>query len=148
MSAREARALIRAARTATLATVNVGGQPLATLVAVTDDGKGRPLFLLSGLAEHTRNLRAKPEASVLISGPVQGSLDVPRVTLQGRIVWLEGEEAEGARHRFTETHEESKVWVTLKDFAPARLEITQVRWVGGFARAQTLSAADLLDAQG
>src|SRR5256885_11010009 len=147
MSAREARALIRAARTATLATVNVGGQPLATLVAVTDDGRGRPLFLLSGLAEHTRNLRAKPEASVLISGPVHDSLDVPRVTLQGRIAWLEGEEAEEAKRRFTQTHEEAKVWVTLKDFAPARLEIAQVRWVGGFAKAQSLTPAQLAEAE-
>jgi putative heme iron utilization protein len=54
-----ARELMREARSATVATVDAQGNPLATLVAVTDDAEGRPLFLLSGLAEHTRNLRAR-----------------------------------------------------------------------------------------
>ncbi len=148
MSAADARALVRVARSATLATVGADGAPLATLVAVTDDGGGRPLFLLSGLAEHTRNLRARPEASVLISGEATPSMDRPRVTLSGRVTWLAGDEAAAAKARFTATHEEAKVWVTLADFAPARLEIAAVRFVGGFARAQTIAAADYLGASG
>lgn len=139
MSASEARKLVREARVATLATVSSDGSPLATLVAVTDDGTGVPLSLLSGLAEHTKNLRAQPRASVLISGDSSASLDRPRVTLSGAVVWLTGEEAEAAKQRFTQTHEEAKVWVTLKDFQPARLELTSIRFVGGFARAQTLA---------
>lgn len=124
---------------ATLATVSSDGNPLATLVAVTDDGTGSPLFLLSGLAEHTKNLRAQPKASVLISGDASASLDRPRVTLSGTVSWLTGEEAEAAKLRFTQTHEEAKVWVTLKDFQPARLELGSIRFVGGFARAQMLT---------
>lgn len=139
MSASEARKLVREARVALLATVSGDGSPLATLVAVTDDGTGAPLFLLSGLAEHTRNLRAKAKASVLISGEASASLDRPRVTLSGAVTWLTGEEAEAAKLRFTQTHEEAKVWVTLKDFQPARLELSSIRFVGGFARAQTLT---------
>jgi putative heme iron utilization protein len=137
----EARQLVAAARSATLATI--GEAPLATLVAVTDDGTGRPLFLFSSLAEHTKNLRARPDASVLIASPGD-SMDRPRVTLIGRMVWLEGAEAEAAKARFVSTHEEAKVWVTLKDFAPARLELTSVRFVGGFARAKTLTPDDYL----
>jgi putative heme iron utilization protein len=142
MSAKEARALLRNARTATLATAGPSGAPLATLVAVTDDGEGRPLFLLSGLAEHTRNLRANPLASVLISEGDSSSLNRPRVTLSGRLEWLSGEAAQTAKQRFTTTHEEAKVWVTLSDFQPARLELTEVRYVGGFARAQTVKPED------
>ena len=121
---------------ATLATVAADGSPLATLVAVTDDGSGRPLFLLSSLAEHTKNLKADARASVLISGVESSSLDRPRVTLSGTLKWLEGEEAAAAKARFVATHEEAKVWVTLTDFQPARLEVDSVRFVGGFARAQ------------
>lgn len=143
MSAAEARALVRAARVATLATVGADGAPLATLVAVTDDGMGQPLFLLSSLAEHTKNLRVRSEASVLISGSeASASLDRPRVTLSGTVTWLLGQEAEAAKQRFTTTHEEAKTWVTLKDFHPARLKPTNIRFVGGFARAQTLSPDD------
>jgi len=139
----EARELMRAARTATLATVDAAGAPLATLVAVTDDGEGRPLFLLSSLAEHTRNLRARAEASVLVAGE-GASMDRPRLTLSGRVRWLEGEEAQSAKARFVSTHEEARVWVTLTDFAPARLELSAVRFVQGFARAQTLSVETYL----
>ena len=137
--AAEARRLVREARVATLATVGADGAPLATLVAVTDDDGGAPLFLLSGLAEHTKNLRARAEASVLISGEASASLDRPRVTLSGTVRWLEGTDAEAAKQRFVQTHEEAKVWVTLKDFQPARLELASVRFVGGFARAQLVS---------
>ncbi|MBL8949823.1 MAG: pyridoxamine 5'-phosphate oxidase family protein [Myxococcaceae bacterium] len=147
MSAAEARALVKAARTATLATAGAEGAPLATLVAVTDDGGGRPLLLLSGLAEHTKNLRARADASVLIAGADGPTMNRPRVTLSGRIVWLAGDEAAAAKARFTQTHDEAKVWVTLADFAPARLEVTSVRFVGGFGRAQTLAAADYLAAE-
>src|SRR5690606_9521702 len=122
-AATEARAVVRAARVATLATLSPDGSPLATLVAVTDDGRGAPLFLLSSLAEHTKNLKAEPRASVLISGAESSSLDRPRVTLTGRLTWLEGDESEAAKARFVATHDEAKVWVTLKDFAAARLEL-------------------------
>jgi putative heme iron utilization protein len=143
-----ARELMRDARTATLATVDTQGNPLATLVAVTDDGEGRPLFLLSALAEHTRNLRARPDASVLVTRGDGATMDRPRVTLTGRVRWLEADEADAAKARFVATHEEAKVWVTLKDFAPARLEVTGVRFVEGFARAQSLKAEDYLSPSG
>jgi putative heme iron utilization protein len=138
------RELMRDARTATLATVDAQGNPLATLVAVTDDGEGRPLFLLSGLAEHTRNLRSRPDASVLVARGDGATMDRPRLTLSGRMRWLEGDEANAAKARFVATHEEAKVWVTLKDFVPARLELTGARFVEGFARAQSLSVEDYL----
>lgn len=143
MGTAEARALLRSARTATLATVDAAGAPLATLVAVTDDGEGRPLFLLSALAEHTKNLRARADASLLVAGE-GASMDRPRLTLSGRVRWLDGDEAEAAKQRFVSTHDEAKVWVTLKDFAPARLELSSVRFVAGFARAQSFSVADYL----
>jgi heme iron utilization protein len=80
---------------------------------------------------------------VLVAGE-GASMDRPRLTLTGRVRWLEGEEAEAAKARFVATHEEAKVWVTLRDFAPARLELSSVRFVAGFARAQTLSVDDYL----
>lgn len=135
-----ARALVAAARSASLATVSADGSPLATLVAITDDGSGLPLFLFSSLAEHTRNLRANPAAALLISAPGD-TMNRPRVTLLGRVRWLEGAEGEAAKARFVGTHEEAKVWVTLKDFAPATLELSSVKLVGGFANAQTLTPA-------
>ncbi|MEW5738769.1 MAG: pyridoxamine 5'-phosphate oxidase family protein [Myxococcota bacterium] len=145
-AARDARALVAAGRLASLATLDrESGAPFASLVAYVDDA-GRPLLLLSGLAEHSKNLRQRADASLLIVGDAATphSLDRPRVTLIGRVTWLDGAEATHARERFAAVHPEAKVWLTLPDFAPARLEVLQVRWVGGFARAVTVSAAEYL----
>lgn len=44
------------------------GIPFGSLVAIACDDSGGPLLLLSDLAEHTQNLRASPEASILVIG--------------------------------------------------------------------------------
>lgn len=144
-TAQAARALVRNATSASLGTLGEDGAPFVSLVAVVDDGAGRPLFLLSGLAEHTRNLRARPQASVLIA--VEGTtMDRARVTLSGELQWLEGADAARAREIFVAANAEATVWAALPDFSPARLEVRAVRFVGGFARAATLSATEYLAA--
>lgn len=51
------------------------GSPFGSLVALACDEHGCPLLLVSDLAEHTQNLRASPEASILVVGePVPLSL--------------------------------------------------------------------------
>lgn len=42
--------------------------PFGSLVSVACDDDGAPLLLLSALAEHTQNLHASPEASILVIG--------------------------------------------------------------------------------
>jgi heme iron utilization protein len=146
MSAAAVRALVREARSGSLGTLGDDGSPYVSLVALLDDGAGRPLFLLSGLAEHTRNARARPQASVLIA--VEGAtIDRARVTLTGMMTWLVGEEATSARAAFVAAIAQAQVWVSLPDFVPARLEVRAVRYVGGFARAATISAVDYLAAR-
>jgi heme iron utilization protein len=144
--AHAARALVREAMSASLGTLGSDGAPFVSLVAVVDAGDGRLLFLLSGLAEHTRNLRARPQASVLVTAKQRtASMDCPRVTLTGEVQWLEGEDAARAKAIFVAANPEAKVWAALPDFAPARLGVRTVRYVGGFARAATISAADYFD---
>ena len=86
--AERCRTLVRKARVATLCTIarEPAGYPYGSLVSVAIDDLGRPLFLLSSLAEHTGNLLARPETSVLIA-EAPGSHDQPlalgRVTILG-----------------------------------------------------------------
>src|SRR5579885_2609522 len=80
------RALARRARFGALATVarDPAGWPFATLVAVAFDGRGRPLLLLSRLAEHTKNLEACDRASLLVGEDGPGDpLAGGRMTLVG-----------------------------------------------------------------
>jgi Pyridoxamine 5'-phosphate oxidase len=88
-----ARNIVRQALKGALATLDragpehPGGHPYASLVTVATTPQGRPIFLLSGLALHTQNLKADPRASLMIDAtslagdPLAGG----RVTLIGRI---------------------------------------------------------------
>ena len=62
-----ARKLLRAARSATLAT-SLAGQPFASLVTPATAPDLALLLLLSSLSEHTRHLRAEPRCSLLVVG--------------------------------------------------------------------------------
>lgn len=139
-----ARALVAGARLGSLATRDEA-DVFATLVAIADDGSGRPLLVLSGLAEHTQRLRRFPQASILIvEERAGGSLDRARVTLSGQVRFLEAPERADAIARFVARHPEASQYVGLPDFTPARLEPTRVHWVGGFARAASLPLPDYL----
>ena len=59
----EARKLLRAARSGTLATAVDGGQPFASLVTPACAPDLSRLLLLSNLSEHTRHLCAEPRCS-------------------------------------------------------------------------------------
>lgn len=128
---------------ASLGTVDAAGAPFVSLVAIADDGAGRPLLLLSGLAEHTKNLARRPAASLLIAAPGE-TMDRARVTLVGQIEWLSGGEADAAKAAFVARLPEAKQWAALPDFRPARLAIEGGRCVGGFGRAASFAAADYL----
>ncbi|HEY8089401.1 MAG TPA: pyridoxamine 5'-phosphate oxidase family protein, partial [Polyangiaceae bacterium] len=86
--AERCRTLVSAARSATLSTLSrePAGYPYGSLVTVAFDAAGRPLLLLSTLAEHTQNLAARAEASILVTEPLgqhSQPLALGRVTLIG-----------------------------------------------------------------
>lgn len=109
------------------------GYPFASLALYALDEAGRPLFLLSGLAVHARNLAADPRASLMVAeGDGQASA---RVTVIGRAVRLAGAEAEAARSSYLSRHPAAKAWASFADFAPWRLEPEDAYVVAGFGSA-------------
>ena len=60
----QARHLIRSRDHAALATL-LDGRPYVSLVATACDSDASPLLLLSDLAQHTKNLLADPQVSLL-----------------------------------------------------------------------------------
>jgi putative heme iron utilization protein len=145
--AERCRTLVAEARSATLCTIarDPAGYPYGSLVTVAIDGAGRPLFLLSELAEHTGNLHARAEASALITEPL-GAHDQPlalgRVTLLGRCVKVEAGEVAGAREAFLASQPSASYYVDFKDFAFYRLEPEALRYVGGFGRMSWVTPDD------
>jgi putative heme iron utilization protein len=147
------------ARYGALATVarDPPGWPFATLVAVAFDGGGRPILLLSRLAEHTKNLEDCARASLLVTerlsalgslgsfeGEIAGAASDPlahgRMTLVGECAKVTVD-AEAPRARFLEAHPSAGGYASFADFAVWRMEVAHVRWVGGFGKMEWMSGA-------
>lgn len=129
------RALLEAGRSGALSTHSVEkpGFPFASLALYALDERGRPLFLLSGLAVHARNLTADARASLMVAeGDSQASA---RVTVIGRAVRLSGAQSDAARVSYLVRHPEAKAWASFGDFALWRLEPEDAYVVGGFGSA-------------
>jgi putative heme iron utilization protein len=136
--------LMRLARTGALATLEAaGGAPLTTLIGVASDFDGAPLFLMSTLSRHTRNLAADPRASLLLAGGHDRGdpLNHPRVTLSGLV---ERCPAPRAKVRYLQRNPKAGLYAGFADFALYRLRIEDVHFNGGFGRAASLAAAGIL----
>jgi len=144
-AARACRELASRVRHGALATASSSseapGFPFATLVAIAFDARGRPLMLLSRLAEHTKNLEACERASLLVTEPAADPLAAGRMTLVGTCARVPGEECEDARAAFLAAHPEAARYAGFSDFGYWRLEVASVRWVGGFGRMEWVDGA-------
>ncbi len=146
-AAAEAKRLLRISRTGALATIGrETGAPLTTLVGCASDFDGAPLFLLSTLAQHTRNVAADPRGSLLLAGsPDRGDpLNHARVTVGGAI---SPHSDPYARKRYLQRNPKAKLYSSFADFAIYRMSVDAVHFNGGFGRADPLTAADILAAQ-
>ncbi len=139
----DAKRLMRLARTGALATLDAGGSPLTTLVGVASDFDGAPLFLMSTLSRHTRNLAHDPRASLLLAGTHDRGdpLNHPRVTLNGP---AELDPASRAKSRYLKRNPKAALYAQFADFGMFRLRIESVHFNGGFGRAGALAPADVL----
>jgi len=141
----QARAIVRRARSASLATAISAkdGFPYASFVTVACDMDASPLMLFSTLADHTRNLIDDNRASLLFeetsrrANPQTG----PRVTLSGKIRKTRDEDV---ARRFLARHPEAEMYAGFTDFAFYRMTVERAHWVGGFARARWLPARRIM----
>jgi putative heme iron utilization protein len=141
----EARRLIRAARSATLATAQAG-QPFASLVTPATAPDLSPLMLLSSLSEHTRHLRADPRCALLITGAPTGPnpQTAPRVTVTGIAELVPADQVAALKARWLSVHPYAALYADFGDFALWRVRIGGALLVGGFARAVRLKASTLV----
>lgn len=144
---RGARALVRAADRATLATrLAEDGWPYASLAMVACGQDAAPLLLLSDLAEHSRNLAAEARASLLYDGTA--GLDSPltgaRATLLGRI---EKCDDAGLRARYLRRHPEAERYAGFADFSLYRMAVERAHLVAGFGEIHWLAAEAVVDGE-
>lgn len=148
---REVARLVAAQRWGALASLESdgAGAPLASMIAyATGPALAHLLFFVSGLAAHTGNLLADPRASLAVGEPDRGEGDpqtLPRVSLSGRAVPIERDDPGFAEAwgRYVARFPDAEPRLALADFVLFRFTFDDVRYVGGFARAARLSAAEL-----
>ncbi len=139
----DAKRLLRLSRTAALATLGADGAPLTTWVGCASDFDGAPLFLLSTLAQHTKNLALDARGSLLLTSPPDRGdpLNHPRLTIGGPIALHPDPYA---RKRYLQHNPKAKLYAPFADFAIYRMGIEAVHFNGGFGRADKLVPADIL----
>ena len=144
-----ARTMARKIGTGTLCTLssNPEGYPYGSFVTYSIHN-GDPIFLISALAEHTKNLNLSTRSSLLISEGGEGNpLALGRVTLIGDCLIMPEEERQSAKENFLEKHESASFYVDFKDFHFYKLRVDSVRYIGGFGRMSWIDGDDWSKAQ-
>jgi len=119
----------------------------STMPYALDDG-GRPLFLISQMAMHTKNLLGNPKASLFVTVPEAQSdpLGASRLTLIGNAEPVPEGEIPAARSAYLKRHENAKYYIDFADFSIWRLNPTDLYFVGGFGVMGWVEISDFMSA--
>lgn len=141
--AEEARTVAASTNIATLASLTIDGDPWASYITYGLLG-GSPVLCVSRMAEHGRNLQHDARASLAIVAPESATdpLSVSRVTLAGVVEQPETDELEAARAAHLAAVPAAKYYIDYSDFTVWILRVHRARWVGGYGRMDSASAAD------
>ncbi|GAB4437438.1 MAG: pyridoxamine 5'-phosphate oxidase family protein [Chloroflexi bacterium OHK40] len=150
------RALVESRRQAALGTLDAGAPFVSMVLYALERRQGllpTVLIHVSRLSPHTRHLLADQRASLLVALPDVGEGDpqaLPRVTLQCLAAPLPADapDYEAARAVYLERLPQQAYLFGFPDFLLVRLELQEARYVGGFARAFTLTARQLAEVFG
>ncbi|VAI86281.1 unnamed protein product [Triticum turgidum subsp. durum] len=132
------RNLMEQARFAHLCTVMSGmhhrraGYPFGSLVDFANDSMGHPIFSLSPLAIHTRNLLSDPRCTLVVQVPGWSGLSNARVTIFGDVYPLPAEQQEWAHKQYVAKHQQ---WASQQwgNFYYYRMQnISDIYFIGGF----------------
>jgi len=130
--ARQARELFRAARSGVLSSHSskLPGYPYGSALPHVTDHWGRPVVLISHLAEHTHNLEADPRVSFLVSDSGPDLQASSRATLVGNAHAVENPAEIPTRYlRFFPEHAR---YLEIGGFRFWAIEPVQVRLIEGF----------------
>ena len=138
----QARTLLRAARSATLATAK-DGQPFAGLVTPACAPDLSVLLLLSSLSEHTRHLDADGRCAVMVVGDAAEAnpQTAPRLTVMGEAL---PEPDPALKARWVARHPYAAFYAGFSDFRLFRVRPTGGHFIGGFASAHRFRAGELV----
>ncbi|MDP6329032.1 MAG: DUF2470 domain-containing protein [Candidatus Thalassarchaeaceae archaeon] len=131
----------------TLSTISVksSGHPYGSFVTYIIY-RNNPIFLISDLAEHTKNLESDSKASLMISEIGEGNpLALGRLTLVGECKKMPRESFDLMKEKFVEKHPSSSYYVDYTDFSFFELKVASIRYIGGFGRMSWIDEGEWID---
>ena len=138
------RDLLASRRVAALGTLH-GGAPYVSMVpfALFPDGSAF-LIHVSGLSAHTGDMLKDPRVSLLVmasESPEQMAQELPRVSILGRAAPIPepSGEYDAGMACYLERFPDAAPMFQLGDFSLFTITPEHVRWIGGFAGAESLS---------
>jgi putative heme iron utilization protein len=149
--AERARSLVAQQGTGTLCTIALEpqGYPYGSFVTFALC-QGEPVFLISRIAEHTRNLAEDERASLLVHELGKADpLANGRVTLLGPVARVARDDASlpTLREAYLTAHPNARYYVDYADFDFWRLSLSAVRYIGGYGRMSWVAPADFRHAE-
>lgn len=144
-AAEQARVLYARSHQGALSTlsVEVSGYPFGSVVSFAPDAQGRPLLLLSRIAEHTRNIDADPRVSLILTEGGDDAQEGGRLTLLGPARRLVGGEADAGAARYYRRFPHARAYAQAHAFDLYVIEPLRLRYIGGFGRIHWLEVSAL-----
>jgi putative heme iron utilization protein len=145
------RDLVASRKVAALGTLH-GGAPYVSMVpfAILENGSAF-LIHVSELSAHTQDMLTDPRVSLLITASESGEAlpqELARVTVLGQARQIDEEAAEHApaKARYLARFPDSEPMFGFADFSLFAIRPTEIRWIGGFAGAQSVTPEELAEA--
>lgn len=111
---------------------------------------GSPVFCLSTLAEHARNLEKNQQASLMVADPFHsGEILAGGPGHPGRpgAPGHEHPDADLAREAHLAAIPSAAMYADYNDFSFWILDVERVRWVGGYGRMDSAAAGEYREAE-
>lgn len=128
--------LLAAQKTGILATNSrkKPGYPFASLTPYCLGPDQQPLFLMSRLAVHSKNLTDDRRCTLLITtAPAfDDPLNTPRAMLMGRIEPVPEENLDTARELYLKAFPDAAEWIEFGDFSLQWMHVDEIYVVAGF----------------
>lgn len=140
----EACRFLRTSRNAILSThsARLKGYPFGSVTPFVLDHDGKPVILISTLAEHTKNIAADPRVSLLVFSASDDMQAAGRLTLVGDAELAPKDDAQ-LRARYLRYFPQAAQYFDTHDFLFHRITIKQARYIGGFGKIAWIPAAAL-----
>ena len=147
LKAKNARALLRSQKDGILSTMSldVPGYPFGSVTPYSLDSKGRPVILISELAQHTQNIKSnfKISLTILATSKARDVQANSRLTYLGDARVITADESD-AKERYLRKFPHAIRYFEAHDFNFYVIEAVRARYIEGFGKIWWVEPNELL----